>query len=233
MVEKCSTRSTKTRGAHRHPSTLRECALCLLAGLVAFVWFLCDPGKEDAEASRALQRNGLDWQGLRGGRQRRPAPQISAHRALRRDAAGRALAGQFRHGVGQPSVHGWCFARSRSSATCGPASGPWRTRRRAFSRRGRSCRGCPTATRATANMDSSTKRPQGSGAACAARGTAATPSRMASTPRPPSAAPPTAAATSSPSASCTACPRSCAKRSQPPPAIHKAACGSSATKHSG
>ena len=52
--------------------TLRECALCnlelgcLLAGLVAFAWFLCNPGKEDAEASRALQRNGLDWQGLRG-----------------------------------------------------------------------------------------------------------------------------------------------------------------------
>ena len=46
--------------------------------------------------------------------------------------------------------------------------------------------------------------------------TAATPSRTASTPRPPSAAPPTAAGTSSPSASCTACPRSCAKRSQPP-----------------
>ena len=136
---------------------------------------------------------------------------------------------------------GWCFARSRSSATCGPASGPWRTRRRVFSRRGRSCRGCPTATCATANMDSSTKRPQGSGttcpgnphAACAARGTAATPSRTASTPRPPSAAPPTAAGTSSPSASCTACPRSYAKRSQPPPAIHKAACASSATRRSG
>ena len=50
-------------------------------------------------------------------------------------------------------------------------------------------------------------------------------------PRPPSAA--TAAATSSPSASCTACPRSCAKTSQPPPAIYKAACASSATRHSG
>ena len=58
-------------------------------------------------------------------------------------------------------------------------------------------------------------------------------SRTASTPRPPSAAPPTAAATSSPSASCTACPRGCATRSQLPPAIHKAACASSATRHSG
>ena len=52
--------------------TWRDCVICnlevacLVAGLVAFIWFACDPGKEDAEASRALQWDGVDWQGLRG-----------------------------------------------------------------------------------------------------------------------------------------------------------------------
>ena len=55
--------------------SLKECLLCnlelacLLGGLAAFIWLACQPPPEesaDAEASRALQRNGLDWQGLRG-----------------------------------------------------------------------------------------------------------------------------------------------------------------------
>ena len=108
-------------------------------------------------------------------------------------------------------------------AASSPGGGPSRTRRRASSRRGPSCRACATATCATASTATATRRPPGSGrncpggrrSRCAARGTAARPSRMAPTPRPPNAAPRTAAATSSPSGSCAACPRGCATRSRP------------------
>ena len=229
---------------------------CLLGGLAAFIWLAFQPPEESADAEatgsigRAFEAEGWEVVSVDLDPKFRPTVCCDVMQLDERSLGSFDMvwASPVCTSTRAPSAGsrgiwwratGWCFARSRSSATYGPDGGPWRTRRRAFSRRGPSCRAWPTATCATANTGLNTKRPRGSGttcpgsprAACAARGTAARPSRTASTPRPPSAAPPTAAATSSPSASCTACPRGCATRSQLPPAIHKAACASSATKY--
>ena len=190
------------------PMTWRDCVICnlevacLVAGLVAFIWFACDPGKEDAEASRALQ-----WTGSIG----------RAFAARGWEVVSVDLDPKF-----QPTI--CCDVMELDEAALGHFDFVWASPvcteySRALTKRPRNLEAGDRLVLRTLEIIENL-RPRWWAMENPQTGLLKTrpmvrPLRTASTPRLPSAAPPTVAATSSPRASCTACPPGSVTRSRP------------------